>query len=115
LPRELDHFILCIYAFSVNGRTIWDERKRLANLAKHGLDFADVGEVLESRFRLDTPVLRAGEWRMLSISYSLRFLTVLVVVHTNRGRGVRIISFRPASTRERETYEHWLENECDEP
>jgi uncharacterized DUF497 family protein len=32
---------------------IWDEAKRLANLRKHGLDFADAGEVLESRYRLD--------------------------------------------------------------
>jgi uncharacterized protein len=93
----------------------WDERKRLANVAKHGLDFADAGEVLESRYRLDIPVLRAGEWRVLSISYALGFLAVLAVVHVNRGGRVRIISFRPASAKEREYDDHWLENECDEP
>jgi len=42
-------------------RLIWDEAKRMANIAKHGLDFADAGEVLESRYRLDIPVVRKGE------------------------------------------------------
>lgn len=34
----------------------WDERKRLANLAKHGLDFSDAAEVLAGPCleRLDT-------------------------------------------------------------
>ena len=63
---------------------IWDEAKRLANLRKHGLDFADAGEVLESRYRLDVQELREGELRVLSISYALGFLAVLTVVHTDR-------------------------------
>ncbi|WP_341650002.1 BrnT family toxin [Thauera humireducens] len=52
-------------------RLIWDEAKRQANLTKHGLDFSAAGEVLESRYRLDIPVRRAGERRMMSISYAL--------------------------------------------
>ncbi|MDB5940242.1 MAG: hypothetical protein JWP77_2606, partial [Polaromonas sp.] len=35
----------------------WDEAKRYSNLIKHGLDFADAGEVLDSRFRLDIEVV----------------------------------------------------------
>ena len=38
----------------------WDEAKRLANLRKHGLDFADAAEVLESRFRMDVTEWRQG-------------------------------------------------------
>ena len=30
-------------------------------MRKHGLDFVDAGEVLESRYRMDVPVLRAGD------------------------------------------------------
>ena len=42
----------------------WDEAKRYLNLIKHGLDFADAGEVLDSRFRLDIKVVRSGELRV---------------------------------------------------
>ena len=93
---------------------IWDEPKRLANLRKHGLDFADAGEVLESRYRLDVQELREGELRVLSISYALGFLAVLTVVHTDRDGMARVISFRRASQEEREAYDVWLEDECDE-
>ena len=94
---------------------VWDEVKRRSNFAKHGLDFVDAGEVLESRCRLDLEVLRGGELRLQSISYALGFLAVLTVVHTEREGATRVISFRPASSKEREVYDAWLENECDEP
>ncbi|MDY0331452.1 MAG: BrnT family toxin [Thiomonas sp.] len=93
----------------------WDETKRQANLQKHGLDFALAHEVLESRFRLDLGIERRQEQRVLSMSYVLDMLAVLVVVHTQRGDSQRIISFRRASREEREVYHEWLENECDEP
>lgn len=95
-------------------RLIWDETKRQANIAKHGLDFAAASEVLDSRFRLDIPVRRAGEHRVLSVSYAMGFLAVLSVVHALRDDAVRIISFRRASREEREVYDEWLQNECDE-
>jgi uncharacterized DUF497 family protein len=95
-------------------RLIWDEAKRRANLAKHGLDFAAAREVLDSRYRLNVPVKRAGERRVMSISYALGFLAVLTVVHTGRDGATRVISFRRASGEEREVYDEWLENECDE-
>ena len=69
-------------------RLSWDEAKRRANLRKHGLDFANAGEVLDSRYRLDAWVKRSGE---------------------DRG-----ISFRRASREKREVYDVWLEIECDE-
>ncbi len=94
---------------------VWDEVKRNTNLARHSLDFADAGVVLESRYRLDLPVVRHRETRMQSISYVLDFLAVLTVVHTERDGATRVISFRHASDKEREVYDVWLENECDEP
>jgi uncharacterized protein len=93
---------------------VWDENKRTANLAKHGLDFCDAAEVLESRFRLDIAVQRGSEARTQSISYTLGFLAVLTVVHTERDGAARVISFRRASFMEREIYDDWLSNEFDD-
>lgn len=90
---------------------IWDEPKRQANLAKHGLDFSQANEVLDSRYRLDIPIIREGEHRTQSISYALGFLAVLTVVHTDRNGSARIISFRRASALEREVYSEWLEHQ----
>ncbi len=93
----------------------WDESKRVSNLKKHGLDFADAGEVLDSRYRLDIPMIRGGELRTQSISYVAGVLAVLTVVHMDRGESVRIISYRKASREEREVYYDWLKNEYDGP
>ncbi len=93
---------------------MWDEVKRRMNIRKHGLDFADASEVLDSRYRMDVPVVRGGEVRIQSVSYALGFLAVLTVVHTGRDEATRVISFRPASNKEREVYDVWLENEYDE-
>lgn len=92
-------------------RLIWDETKRQANLTKHELDFADAAEVLDSRYRLDVPVVRQGEARIQSFSYALGFLAVLTVVHAEREGATRIISFRRASEKEWEKYDGWLENQ----
>lgn len=92
----------------------WDENKRQANLQKHGLDFADASEVLDSRYRLDIEIVRSDEMRTQSISYALGLLAILTVVHTERDTMTRVISFRTASKKEREIYDDWLENECDD-
>ncbi|MCL4759663.1 MAG: BrnT family toxin [Rhodocyclaceae bacterium] len=94
-------------------RLIWDETKRLANLAKHGLDFVDARDVLESRYRLDVPVVRKGEPRIQSFSYVMAQLAVLTVVHLDRENATRIVSFRPASQTEAEAYHDWLSEETD--
>ncbi|OLP08335.1 hypothetical protein BLL52_0337 [Rhodoferax antarcticus ANT.BR] len=41
----------------------------------------------------------------------LEILSVLTVVHTDRDGAARIISFRRASSEEREVYDDWLEND----
>ena len=95
----------------MDGKLIWDEAKRQSNLLKHGLDFADAPEVLDSRYRLDISIVRGGELRMQSISYALGFLAVLTVVHTERDDATRVISFRHASNEEPEVYDAWLQDE----
>lgn len=92
----------------------WDETKRQTNLQKHGLDFADAGGVLSSRYRLDVSVVRNGEQRLQSFSYVMNRLAVLSLVHLDRNNTVRVVSFRPASQLESEMYYEWLENEFNE-
>ena len=80
----------------------WDERKRLTNLEKHGLDFFDVGVVFESSHVI-VPSAHDSEERFLSIGvFDGRFVTV---VYTMRGGVIRIISFRRARHEERDAYQ----------
>jgi len=80
----------------------WDERKRLANLEKHGLDFFEVVDVFEST-HVVVPSAHSIEERFIAIgTFEGRFVTV---VYTMRGEAIRIISFRRARHEERETYQ----------
>ncbi|MDP1698816.1 MAG: BrnT family toxin [Xanthomonadaceae bacterium] len=90
---------------------VWDEAKREANLAKHGLDFADATLVLQSAYRLDVNVIRANEARTQSFAYVFDVLAVLSLAHAARDGETRIISFRRASADEREAYHDWLKND----
>lgn len=95
---------------------VWDVAKRVSNLEKHGLDFAQAEKVLNSPYRLDVEVVRQGELRTFSLSYVLDYLAVLTLVHTERSSVRRIISFRRASLVEREMYYAWLEkHRCTKP
>lgn len=87
---------------------IWDEAKRRANLAKHGLDFANAAVVLDSRYRLDLVSARDEERRIQSFSYVMNRLAVLTVVHADRPPAVRVISFRKASEEESRRYYDWI-------
>jgi len=75
---------------------VWDEPKRLANIAKHGIDFADIGE----DFFLSALVREAKDGRYAAIG---RLNGIIVVIFAVLGsEGVSIISARLASRRERE-------------
>jgi hypothetical protein len=79
---------------------VWDEPKRLANLDKHGLDFADIDETFFDN-ALVIPSRKSKRW--VAIGVSIR--GVVVVVFARLGReGVSIISMRPASRSERSLY-----------
>lgn len=92
-------------------RLVWDEAKRILNLAKHGLDFADAAWVLNSEIWLDVAVERNGEQRMQSLAYVYDRLRVLTVVHVPCEEVSRIVSFRTASALEREAYHDWLKED----
>jgi len=75
----------------------YDPPKRLANLLKHGLDFAD----LEDGVFFETALVRpAKRGRFMAIG-RLADGTVSVVFALLGSEGISIISMRPASQRER--------------
>jgi uncharacterized DUF497 family protein len=86
----------------------WDERKRIANLNKHGFDFIDAHIVCEDPFGVDMAYFEGGEERCNTIG-SFGSVIVAVVTHTDRTieseEITRIISFRKASSTERRLYE----------
>ena len=75
---------------------VWDELKRQTNLAKHGLDFAD----LDEEFFLASVVIPAKGGRHMAVG-RLADGTVAVVFAALGTEGVSVISMRPASKKER--------------
>lgn len=82
----------------------WDENKRAANLAKHGIDFVRAARIFQN------PVLERiddrddyGEQRLIAIGYWET--DSVVVVSTWRGTNRRIISAWKAGADEQEFYQ----------
>jgi uncharacterized DUF497 family protein len=80
-------------------KILWDEPKRLANLDKHGLDFADLNET----FFEDALVLPTYNKRWAGIGKNIRGVIVVVFVKLGK-EAVSVISMRPASKDERKLY-----------
>ena len=82
-------------------KIVWDEPKRLANIDKHGLDFADLNETFFDSALVVPSHNKSKRW--VAISVSIR--GVVVVVFARLGReGVSVVSMRPASRSERKLY-----------
>ncbi len=86
----------------------WDPAKSEANLNKHGISFDEARDIF------DGPILTRvddrqdyGENRHISLG-ALAPAAVLVVVHTERGDKIRLISARKANRRERKVYHDHL-------
>lgn len=78
---------------------VWDEPKRIANLAKHGVDFADVTE----EFFLSALIGEAKHGRWFALGELDGLKTVIFV--TLGTEGLSIVSARPASDKERKLLE----------
>ena len=84
----------------------WDEKKARSNAKKHGVTFDEASTVFGDALSLTIPDPAHSE-------VEERFVTMggshggklVVVVHTERGDNIRIISARPANRRERKAYE----------
>ena len=81
----------------------WDEIKRATNLAKHGLDFADV-----ARFDWDNaavePDLRHDYGEARFRAFGRLGDEFFSIAFTLRSGVVRVLSFRLANRKERRTY-----------
>ena len=84
----------------------WDQRKADANLAKHGVSFHEGKTVFGDprAITLDDADHSTDERRRLVLGRSAQG-RLLALAFTVRPAGVRLISARPASRRERREYE----------
>ena len=80
-------------------KIVWDQPKRLANIAKHRLDFASLTE----EFFADALVISAKSGRYLAIGEDVNGV-ISVVFATLGHEGISVISMRPASKQERRLY-----------
>jgi len=89
----------------------WDKNKAEFNIRKHGITFEEATTVFTDPLSLtiDDPLHSFDEERAVIIGQSFRD-RLLVVVHTDMGDTVRIISARPAIKKERDDYES--KSEC---
>jgi uncharacterized protein len=78
-------------------KIVWDDSKRLANIAKHdGLDFADLDEAFFER----SMIVPAKANRLIAVGRLADGVVVVVFVALG-SEGVSVISMRPANRRER--------------
>jgi len=84
----------------------WDEEKAKANLKKHRVSFDEATTVFSDPFSITIldPDHSVDEQRYIDIGSSDKS-RVLVVVYTERGASIRIISCRKATSSERRLYE----------
>lgn len=85
----------------------WDDQKAVSNLSKHGVSFDEAVSVFGDRRALTFTDTDHSELEDRSRTYGVsnkeRFL---VVVHTERRNGIRIISARKATRHEKGIYEN---------
>jgi uncharacterized DUF497 family protein len=82
----------------------FDPAKAKANLRKHGVAFSDAEQALRdpNALTIEDPDAE-DEQRFITLGMDA-IGRVLVVIHTQRGEPIRIISARKASRREMENY-----------
>jgi uncharacterized protein len=84
----------------------WDPSKAQINVERHGVTFDEASTTFKDPLSLtiDDPLHSIDEIRLTLIGTSHKN-RILVVVHTERGDRIRLISARKASRRERRYYE----------
>lgn len=84
----------------------WDPKKARRNLKIHGISFDEASTTFRDplSMTIDDPLHSENEKRSVLIGQSLKG-RLLVVVHTERGDRIRIISARLVTNKERVRYE----------
>jgi uncharacterized DUF497 family protein len=99
------HFLVNMYVCAYTMIEIrWDPEKAGANLAKHGIDFADAVAVFFDDLAVTIMDVQDEEERFVTIGTDA-LNRVLLVVYAWRGKGIRIISARRPTRFERKQYE----------
>jgi hypothetical protein len=85
----------------------WDEEKDKTNEKKHGISFHEATSAFSDSYSLTIhdPLHSENEDRFIIIGYSMKNRLV-VVVYSERGNKIRIISARKATRKERLQYEN---------
>ena len=84
----------------------WAARKAESNRRKHGVTFHEAASAFgdPASITIPDPDHSADEVRSILLGRTY-FERLVVVVHVDRGDSIRIISARPATRAERQTYE----------
>jgi uncharacterized DUF497 family protein len=84
----------------------WDNKKARRNLKIHGVSFDEASTAFSDplSITINDPLHSENEERFVLIGHSKKG-SLLVVVHTDRGERIRIISARVVTNRERDRYE----------
>ena len=84
----------------------WNKEKAKSNLDKHDVTFSEGATIFNDQFvaTMPDPDHSRNEERFLAIGTSVKG-HLLVVVFTERGDKIRLISCRQATATERRTYE----------
>ena len=84
----------------------WNDAKREANLAKHGIDFMDAVAIWQESIidPADTRVV-AGEERRVALGMIGKDELIIAVIYTWRGKARRLISARRGRRHERAHYQ----------
>jgi uncharacterized DUF497 family protein len=88
----------------------WDSTKARMNLRKHGVAFREAATVFRDPLGITIfdPDHSDEEERFITFVFSTAG-RLLMVAHTDRGEGIRIISARELTRAEREAYEEEIE------
>jgi uncharacterized DUF497 family protein len=85
----------------------WDEAKNRKNIAKHGFSFEDAEQVFSGPcLTFEDDRLDYGEERLITLG--LLAGRLVVIAHSPRDEGTRIISMRKGNRREQKIYKERL-------
>lgn len=84
----------------------WDDNKEKINIAKHGIDFSTAVHVFQDENRIEfyDAAHSEDEDRYITIGQINGIAIIVLVVYTERGDTIRIISARKATSQERRRY-----------
>lgn len=84
----------------------WDDEKEKINIIKHGIDFTTAARVFDDENRLERYDSEHSEYedRYITIGLINGVAYLVMVVYTERGEAIRLISARKATNAERRAY-----------